>query len=265
MDGAPTPSGHQTLGCARVADALEACRSGCPPMPVSEGPTVSGETRRRSGLDPASPRCGRARGRRCGEAGRGSSTCRAACPPCTRRASRRRSDRGAGRARPASAGPPTRTRAFTRFEKSPPSFARTWRTIWSRERPPPAHPAGDLPIRGRPSRRTRPRRAEQPHLAVEYRRIERLAVERRGRERDAPEIGRADPRVATDDVKLGLGRELRAEPDALRDWKVPRDVVDELRDRLVLRLGARSSPGQSAATATQRLPLVGCSTSTRSR
>ena len=57
-----------------------------------------------------------------------------------------------------------------------------------------------------------PRRAQQAHLAVEGRRVERLAVERRGRERDAPEVGRADPRVPADDVEVGLGRELRVEP-----------------------------------------------------
>lgn len=79
---------------------------------------------------------------------------------------------------------------------------------------------------------------EQPHLAVEGGRVERLAVERRGRERDAPKVGRADPRVPADDVEVGLGRELRAQPDTLRDRDVSRHVAGELLERLVLRLAA---------------------------
>src|SRR5205814_2428690 len=65
-----------------------------------------------------------------------------------------------------------------------------------------------------------PRRAQQPHLAIEGRRVERLAVERRGRERDAPKVGRADPLVPADYVGLGLAREFRAKPHALRDRTV---------------------------------------------
>ena len=104
--------------------------------------------RRPSDPDPASPRYGRARGTPRGAAGTGSSSCRAACPPRTRRASPRRTGRGDPRARPASPGPPTRMATLTRFEKSPPSVARTCRTIPSRERPPPRTP-------GRSSEETR--------------------------------------------------------------------------------------------------------------
>jgi hypothetical protein len=62
-----------------------------------------------------------------------------------------------------------------------------------------------------------PRGAQQPRLSVEGRCVERLAVERRGRERDAPEVGRADAAVPTDDLEVGLGRELRAQPCTLGD------------------------------------------------
>src|SRR5262249_54478289 len=83
-----------------------------------------------------------------------------------------------------------------------------------------------------------PRRAEQPHLTFEPRCVEGLAVERRRRERDAPEVGRADPRGPGDDVEARLGRELRPQSDAFRNRKVPRDVAGELLHRLVLRLAA---------------------------
>src|SRR5438067_244280 len=83
-----------------------------------------------------------------------------------------------------------------------------------------------------------PRRAQQPNRAIEGRRVERLAVERRGRERDAPKVGRADPPVPADDVEVGLGGELRAQPDPLRDREVSRHVAGELLDRFILRLGA---------------------------
>src|SRR5262249_1669758 len=44
--------------------------------------------------------------------------------------------------------------------------------------------------------------------------------------------------VAADDVDLGLALELGAQPDALRDREVPRDVAGQLLDRLVLGLAA---------------------------
>ena len=42
---------------------------------------------------------------------------------------------------------------------------------------------------------------------------------------------------------VGLGRELRAQPDARRDREVARHVPDELLDRLVLGLGAPFETG----------------------
>src|SRR5918994_790123 len=78
-----------------------------------------------------------------------------------------------------------------------------------------------------------PGRAQQAYLTIECRRIEWLPVERRGRERDAPEVGRAGPRVPADDVELRLGGQLRSEADPLRDREVPRHVARELLDRLV--------------------------------
>ena len=195
--------------------------------------------RRPSGHGPASPRCGRARGRPCGGAGTGSSTCRAACPPRTRRASPRRSGRGVGRARPASDSSSSLGRRLhalrevvTFLRQDVPNDPVAGAAAAADARPELRRdPGGRLVELG-------PRRAQQSRLAVECRRVERLAVERRGRERDAPEVGRASPRVAADDVEVGLGRELRAKPDALRDREVSRHVARELLDRLVLRLAA---------------------------
>src|SRR4029079_16223793 len=53
-------------------------------------------------------------------------------------------------------------------------------------------------------------------------------------EGDAPEVGRAGPRVSADDLEFGLGFELRAQPDAFRDGEIARDIAGQLLERLVL-------------------------------
>src|SRR6185369_8264150 len=115
----------------------------------------------------------------------------------------------------------------------------------------PAATARSRPQLGRHACRRRielgPRRAQEPHLPFEYRRVEGLAVERRGREGDAPEVGRTGARVAVDDLDRRLRRERRIEASALRDREIPGQVAAELLDRLVL----------SLATALEARPVSG--------
>ena len=107
--------------------------------------------------------------------------------------------------------------------------------IRSRPRPPPRGP-------GRSSDETRPAiSSNSAHAAFSslilrsnVRVVEGRPVHARRRERDAPEVGRAGAHIALDDRDIGLPRQLRPEPSALRNGCVAREIAAQLRDCLVL-------------------------------